>query len=988
MKINFIRLWLLRLFIINFVLLPTFFISVNLAYAETVISESGINYEYIMTATGSPYIIDHNVSFLPGSNFIMEPGVTMQLKNNAGISILSGFTIKGGEVIPVVFSGAGRINLRNVNGDISHALFKDGSSLSILNSAINLSDVTFASSTAEALRLYDISKLYAERIHIFGADSAIRVSANSILNIKDSEFSDNKNGIFFDPKVFLVNGEINSFISNFIKFTSFFVLGKVRTVLGESSVNSVSNSIFERISGYGIQDKRVTFGEQIDARNNWWGSALGPKGVGTNINGGTQILGNISSEPWLSLRPIITSSVKCCSNIVFIPGIQASELYKEGVGGSSKKLWIPWKNGDVTSLYLDKNGKSITAGIFAKNILNTAYTFNIYESFTEFMDSITGAQKEISEWKPLPYDWRMNVGGIAKGMIEDLRSMASSSKTGKVSIIAHSNGGLVAKALVKELSRSGDSGLVDSLIFVAVPHFGTPKSIPSLLHGDYQEIPPGSGIMVNKGTAKGFAEHMQGAFALLPSENLFSRISNNVITFALNIKNASWFPKIYGKGINGTSTLKEFFIGENGQRKAPPLTDNEKPNVLLASFIDEANSVHSELDSWIPPDGIRAVSIVGTGLPTISGLNYFTKTEKVCGPSGCTHPVYLKRSENFDVNGDGTVLEKSAFGNSSSSYVLDLAKYNSRGLLGLGTDRSHASILEVSQVRDLIKSIIIPENIVSGIIKLPEYISKVALDFQTSLASDTKSSYVRFSTFSPVDMVLTDKEGNKSWIENSSTSDLITVHKGIRGTIYDDSGDGSFLIPASTEVSVSIKGNDEGFFGFEIAKMNDAGDGNGLTVSTTTSFSDVPVNTFTEATYEYSPAKATSSLSVDMDGDGKKDIDLMAGKELSLNEQILFIEGHIRALSLQKKIEDRFIKILEKIRLDISKGKIKKADKLVDRLVAGMYGRLQADKEKVGYKKRGHRKAVDKVMAGLLATDFEFLVDSIYSEYMLKLINE
>ena len=58
--------------------------------------------------------------------------------------------------------------------------------------------------------------------------------------------------------------------------------------------------------------------------------------------------------------------------------------------------------------------------------------------------------------------------------------MASSSKTGKVTIVAHSNGGLVTKLIYNQLKDKGEADLVDKIIFVAVPEIGTPQSLPSL----------------------------------------------------------------------------------------------------------------------------------------------------------------------------------------------------------------------------------------------------------------------------------------------------------------------------------------------------------------------------------------------------------------------------------------------------------------------------------------------------------------------------
>ena len=67
---------------------------------------------------------------------------------------------------------------------------------------------------------------------------------------------------------------------------------------------------------------------------------------------------------------------------------------------------------------------------------------------------------------------------------EEVMRLASSSKTGKVTIIAHSYGGLVAKELMMLLEARGLDHLVDRIILVAVPQLGTPQALLTLLHGN------------------------------------------------------------------------------------------------------------------------------------------------------------------------------------------------------------------------------------------------------------------------------------------------------------------------------------------------------------------------------------------------------------------------------------------------------------------------------------------------------------------------
>ncbi|NDE67983.1 hypothetical protein EB052_00085, partial [bacterium] len=83
--------------------------------------------------------------------------------------------------------------------------------------------------------------------------------------------------------------------------------------------------------------------EMIDARNNAWENDL-PKIYGPVDTSGTTTATTTTT--------IGASSSRCCSNVLFLPGIQASRLYvDEGKIGQSKqsenRLWEPNRNDDA-----------------------------------------------------------------------------------------------------------------------------------------------------------------------------------------------------------------------------------------------------------------------------------------------------------------------------------------------------------------------------------------------------------------------------------------------------------------------------------------------------------------------------------------------------------------------------------------------------------------------------------------------------------------
>ena len=187
---------------------------------------------------------------------------------------------------------------------------------------------------------------------------------------------------------------------------------------------------------------------------------------------------------------------------------------------------------------------------------------NIYLSFINDMNNLVTSGM-VGDWDAMPYDWRFAVDdivrrgsvsvndngeeeirydaplsdGIEPLIVTKLRKLIENSQNGKVTIVAHSNGGLVAKELISALQNdlAFDTELldhIDKLILVAVPQAGTPKAVTTLLHGDGQFIPLG---LLSAKDARTLAEYMPGAYGLLPSRAYFENVNDPVISFTENV---------------------------------------------------------------------------------------------------------------------------------------------------------------------------------------------------------------------------------------------------------------------------------------------------------------------------------------------------------------------------------------------------------------------------------------------------------------------
>ncbi|PIP25904.1 MAG: hypothetical protein COX32_00895, partial [Candidatus Moranbacteria bacterium CG23_combo_of_CG06-09_8_20_14_all_41_28] len=136
----------------------------------------------------------------------------------------------------------------------------------------------------------------------------------------------------------------------------------------------------------------------------------------------------------------------------------------------------------------------------------------------------------IADYSAIPYDWRVSLediltGGAVDGkklfytskslspyIVRELRRLVSTSKTGKVTLVAHSYGGLVTKALTNMLGAEAES-LIDKIVLVAVPQVGTPQTIGAILHGYDQGLPADwMPWILSSRTARILAQNMPSAY--------------------------------------------------------------------------------------------------------------------------------------------------------------------------------------------------------------------------------------------------------------------------------------------------------------------------------------------------------------------------------------------------------------------------------------------------------------------------------------------
>ncbi len=613
-------------------------------------------------------------------------------------------------------------------------------------------------------------------------------------------------------------------------------------------------------------DGKQDYTGRVYFENNWYGSSDGPTsdknpgGHGERLDGPCTLAG-FSSERHLPETPQ-------ASNVLFLPGIKASNLYEKDHSGNENRLWPPdFFSDDLDLLALDNDGKSVN-DVYTEDVLSSAGGTKYYESFLTDLET-EKTNHVINDYVPFAYDWRTDVHDIAYGdtarrdesrsLLSETERLAQSSKTGKVTIVAHSNGGLVAKELLNRLDETGEAALVDQVVFVGTPQLGAPISILSLLYGYKEDLL--WGILASRGNVRTLAEHMPGAYGLLPSQEYFDRTKQPLVSFSSEHTRFKEYRDAYGDTINDWSGLADFLSGAKDGREKPAKDDVASENILRKNLLSQEEQTKKELDTWKPPTGVEAIEIAGWGLDTVRGIDYTEEEATKCYASGsvlipsCTgagtyKPVY---EPQFTVDGDEVVTAPSALMLPESSdvkkYWVDLY----RSINSNNKGKNHGTLFELNSLRTFLSQLISHSEKDTS---LPEYIYTT----RPSEYANAKPR-IRMSLYSPLDISLTDADGNhtgpKTVEENGQTG--VIFEEGIPGSTYVQLDDRKYVsFPEGTAVSVHLDGYDTGSYTlkFDEVAVTNAGE---KTLNHTT-FQDLPVTP--ETTVDLSvPEKGLSNLS-------------------------------------------------------------------------------------------------------------------------------
>lgn len=772
----------------------------------------------------------------------------------------------------------------NITGD---TLYSDGVSI-FNNSSLNLNKSSITV-TGNGLRVSANSSAVVTNSSVVCHGEGISVHDNGTLNFSKGSVSCDSDGmlLFNEAKAIIDDVKIanaadigilafDNYGPNPITLTKSEITGNEYSFIARDTAISVhQNNIHNNVAGAMVLNPLTP--NQFDFTSNYWGDPSGPRHSSNPGGLGDIVSDDVLFNPWLTSDPLGTCTENCFSNILFFPGIMGSRLYKTE-GASDNELWVSSNDSDHVDLALDNQGKSIDSTIHTKDdtrntgeidetgIVDDIYSFNMYQSFISDLHKWRDDDQIIADYDFIPYDWRLSLNDIITNgfslngnlsyntpqnfsesfILKKLDALQKNSKSKKVTIVAHSNGGLVAKALIQKLKDTNNPlyDKIDKVILVAVPQVGTPNAFINLLHGS--EIGPFGSIM-GTDRSRQLSENMSSVYNLLPSAGYFTTVdtipsADNVVSF----ENKRFFdPQIsqYGLYISNETELKDYILGGDS-RIRPDFDDTVHPNIGNSNLYSQAESVHQMLDAWQPSKETKVIQVAGWGEETIAGLDYKTYV----GLLGNEKLSYKPRKV---VDGDGTVVVPSALWMSDTDpnverWWVDLAEFNGNDLFRT----KHKDILEVPNLRDFIKSEIKDESFVDS--------DNIVVNNISTLISD--SDRLHYTLHSPLTLGITDAEGRYTG------QDPITkeIREEIPNVTYEQIGDVQFIsAPAGVAYTLSMHGYEIGDFSLDIDKQE------GNSIMDSVSFQGIPSSISTIATVNI-PADfnvTNSALNLDQDGD-------------------------------------------------------------------------------------------------------------------------
>ncbi|MEX1193431.1 MAG: alpha/beta fold hydrolase [Dehalococcoidia bacterium] len=314
-------------------------------------------------------------------------------------------------------------------------------------------------------------------------------------------------------------------------------------------------------------------GENFDEENNdgagggGGGSGFGPEGVtfesGVRAGQGRVEISNCAPPPVVFLHGFAGSTINC----------------------GAENLW-PGPPPDFDPMQLAADGVSpgpeacaVTVGGLLESVQVAGYPVSdVYGSTANFLRTTFEDKAHFFAW-----DWRKSPEGSIALLDDFIEDVLAQHDDDQVVLMAHSYGGLLARAYLESPARADK---VARVVTIGTPAWGAPKALFPLFAGietpDFSELDL---IITDNMEFKNWARNLAGNYFLYPSASYGEWLTVDNVAL-------------------GQSQVIDYVSELGGNR-----------DLLTAAF-----TAHSNILDGTPPATIPFEIVVGRGLPTIAGV--------------------------------------------------------------------------------------------------------------------------------------------------------------------------------------------------------------------------------------------------------------------------------------------------------------------------------------------------------------------------------
>jgi pimeloyl-ACP methyl ester carboxylesterase len=236
-----------------------------------------------------------------------------------------------------------------------------------------------------------------------------------------------------------------------------------------------------------------------------------------------------------NLKPKIEMSIPN-HILVFVPGYMGSTLRDKATG---RNVWLDFSTFPLNPLewddWLDEWMQLMTypSDLEASGIVDDIVfvpPFVKMEQYGRLFDALAGMgyhtegdERELNFYK-FPYDWRQDNRTSAQQLGTAIAHWRSLHPGAEVWIIAHSNGGVVARWYVEQ---EGGKDVASRLILMGSPYDGTPKVMRIAFNGADALARPGLDVLNIAERTKKLFRSFPSLYQLMPVKNGFLRDAGN-----------------------------------------------------------------------------------------------------------------------------------------------------------------------------------------------------------------------------------------------------------------------------------------------------------------------------------------------------------------------------------------------------------------------------------------------------------------------------